>query len=203
MTNVTYSIRNGVGHGRLPDGTEFLFDADKLYRIADTKWYRNTRADNPKELYIIDRRGNALHRALVDCPEGYEVDHISMDTLDNRSVNLRIVTHQQNQCNQALQKNSNTGVTGVNLAPASPKKYRARIKAGRHDIHLGYYDDFTEAVQARNVGMACLFGEYGRYNDVPIAPDWIKEKVETQCRRFAGLAISGAFSFAAGEEAAV
>ena len=202
MTNVAYSIVNGVGHGVLPDGTEFLFDADKLYRIAGTEWYRNTRADNPKELYIIDRRGNPLHRALVDCPEGYEVDHISMDTLDNRSVNLRIVTHQQNQCNQAVQKNSPTGVTGVNPASRYPDRYRARIKAGRHDIHLGYYDNFIEAVQARNVGMACLFGEYGRYNDVPVAPDWIRKKVETQCMRFADLAISGALSVSAGRETA-
>ena len=94
MTNVVFRIKNGVGHGTLPDGTTFLFDADKLYKIANTKWYRNTRENKSKELYIVDRKGNALHRVLIDCPKGYEIDHISMDTLDNRSVNLRIVTHQ-------------------------------------------------------------------------------------------------------------
>ena len=193
VTNVTYRFDGDTGRGILPDGTVFLFDKSKFPLIRDTKWYRNYRNPDGKMLYIIDRHGNYLHRVLTQPPKGYEVDHISLDTLDNRSSNLRIVTHQQNQINHSLQRNNSSGISGVALYPKSDK-YRARIKVSQKDIHLGYYDDFEEAVQARNVGMECMFGEYGRYNDVPDAPAWIRNKVEEQCRRFADLSVCEAFS---------
>ena len=76
----------------------------------------------------------------------------------------------------------------------SPRgKYRARIKIGQHDIHLGYYHTFTEAVQARNVGMECMFGEYARYNNVPDAPEHIRNNIVEKCKRFADLSVCEAF----------
>ena len=192
VSNVTYRFEGETGIGTLPDGTKFLFDASAFPKIRDIKWYRNYREPGRRKLYIIDRHGNYLHRILTDCPEGYEVDHISLDTLDNRSSNLRIVTHQQNQINHSLQRNNSSGVSGVDFYPKSDK-YRARIKVSQQEIHLGYYDRFQEAVQARNVGMECMFGEYGRYNDVPAAPGWIRTDVINRCRRFADLSVGGAF----------
>lgn len=184
MSNISYRFEGDTGYGTLPDGTVFLFDFDQINKIKGMNWYRNFREEKPGRIYIINRKGEYLHNYLVDCPAGYEIDHISLDTLDNRSSNLRIVTHQQNQCNQPLQRNNTSGVSGVSYYPPRGK-YRARIKACQHDIHLGYYLTFDEAVQARNVGMECMFGEYGRYNDVPPAPQWIRNNVINKCRPFA------------------
>ena len=192
MSNVCYRFDGNIGFGTLADGTTFLFDKDRFDRIKNMNWYRNYNDDTGKVLYITNHDGYKLHQYLMECPKGYEIDHISLDTLDNRSCNLRIVTHQQNQINQPLQRNNTSGVSGVSFY--SPRgKFRARIKIGQHDIHLGYYQTFEEAVQARNVGMECMFGEYGRYNDVPEAPEWIREKVITQCKRFAELSVCKAF----------
>lgn len=191
MSNISYCFDGSIGYGRLPDGTVFIFDADMVDRIREFSWYRNYN-DPGKPLYIINRYGKRLHDYLVDCPKGYEVDHINLNTLDNRLCNLRIVTHQQNQCNQPLQKNNTSGVSGVSYYPPR-QKYRARIKIGQHEIHLGYYEGFEQAVQARNVGMECMFGEYGRYNDVPDAPDWIRRIVVDKCSRFAELSLCEAF----------
>ena len=47
---------------------------------------------------------------------------------------------------------------------------------------------------ARNIGMQCMFGEYGRYNDAASPPAWIREKVTSICKRFADLSLSEAFS---------
>ena len=195
VSNVAYHFEGDTGIGTLPDGTRFLFDTDLFDRIRDTKWYRNYRKPGSRKLYLVDRKGNFLHRVITGCPEGYEVDHISLDTLDNRMSNLRIVTHQQNQINHSLQRNNSSGVSGVDFYTKN-EKYRARIKVSHQEIHLGYYDEFEEAVQARNVGMEYMFGEYGRYNDVPEAPGWIRKNVETRCRRFADLSVCGAFSSA-------
>ena len=72
-------------------------------------------------------------------------------------------------------------------------KYRARIKICQYDIHLGYYQTFEEAVQARNVGMACMFGDYGRYDEVEEIPPWIEEDVINRCKRFVDLSICESF----------
>ena len=192
MSNISYHFNGSTGYGQLPDGTVFIFDRDKFDAIRAYNWYRNYN-DPEKPLYITNRFGKKLHDYLVDCPKGLEVDHINLNTLDNRMCNLRIVTHQQNQCNQPVQKNNTSGVSGVSYYPPR-KKYRARIKIGQHEIHLGYYEAFELAVQARNVGMECMFGEYGRYNDVPDAPDWLRRNVTERCSRFAELSICEAFS---------
>lgn len=191
-SNVMYSFEAGIGYGTLPDGRTFIFDESCLDKIWDVKWYVSWQGRQHPRPYLIDRYGKKMHSYLLNCPKGYEVDHISLDTLDNRLCNLRICTHQQNQCNQPLQRNNTSGVSGVSYYPPR-EKYRARIKIGQHDIHLGYYSTFTEAVQARNVGMECMFGEYGRYNDVPPAPPWIRSLVTEKCERFAELSVCKAF----------
>lgn len=190
MTNTTFRLCGCIGYGTLPDGTVFLFDADQLDRIGNTKWYRchNKKYDL---VYIADRKGRAIHRYLMECPAGYEIDHINLNTMDNRSCNLRVCTHQQNQCNQPLQRNNTSGTSGVSyFAPRG--KYRARIKYFQRDIHLGYYASYVEAVQARNVGVEIMFGEFGQYNDVCDAPQWIRTRVITQCDRFKSIPISAA-----------
>lgn len=194
MNNVSYRFDGDIVYGTLPDGTVFLFDRGDLPIVDSMKWYA-CRSKPSNSLYITNRHGDTLHQVLIDCPQGMEIDHISLDTLDNRRCNLRVCSHQQNQCNQPLQRNNTSGVSGVSFYP--PRcKFRARIKVGQHEIHLGYYPTFDEAVQARNVGMEYMFGEYGRYNNVPSAPRWIRKKVYEQCVRFAELLVCGAFSFA-------
>lgn len=194
MSNVKYRLLNHGKEvvGRLKDGTEFLVDAVFLPLIKDINFYRSSNTAEDRKTYIIDRHGKKLHAYLMPRVDGYEIDHINLDTFDNRMKNLRLVTHQQNQCNQPLQRNNTSGVSGVSFCPTR-NKYRARIKIGQQEIHLGYYETFIEAVQARNVGMKCMFGEYGRYNAAPPAPKWIKEKVINQCKRFAELSLCKAF----------
>ena len=168
------------------NGYRILIDKDVEPEARKRKWSVTKKEDGL--LSVVDSDGNYLHHLVMGNVDGMEIDHINLNRLDNRRENLRIVTHQQNQCNQPPQKNNTSGVSGVSFYPPR-NKFRARIKVSQHDIHLGYYGTFEEAVQARNVGMECLFGEYGRYNDVPDPPEWIKDFVIEKCRRFADLAV--------------
>ena len=55
-----------------------------------------------------------LHRIIMNCPPGHEVDHINHNTLDNRKSNLNIATISQNQQNRkGSRKGSKSGVRGV------------------------------------------------------------------------------------------
>lgn len=173
------------------NGAVFFIDKEDEPLVRQYKWSCST--DSHGIVTICNSKGRSVYDLILNTPKGMEADHIDLNRLNNRRSNLRIVTHQQNQCNQPLQRNNTSGVAGVSYYPPR-RKYRARIKVCQHDIHLGYYSTFDEAVQARNVGMKFMFGEYGRYNDVPEAPQWIKDLVERKCKRFAELSICEAFS---------
>lgn len=194
MNNIKYTFSDDgkTGYGKLSDGAIFIFDADMIDKIVNVKFYRNHKDAEKEKTYIIDSKGRPLHDYLFAHKSGYEIDHINRDTFDNRRCNIRYCTHQQNQCNQPLQANNTSGVTGVSYY-APRHKYRARIKVCQHDIHLGYYKTFEQAVQARNVGMSCMFGEYGVYDKTAPIPNWIEEKVINICKRFAELSICKAF----------
>lgn len=168
--------------GTLSGGFEFTIDLEDFEKVSSKAWYPNKSNGTEGTIYVTDCRGQQLHQFLLTPPKGFEVDHIDLNPLNNCRSNLRICTHQQNQCNQPLQINNTSGVTGVSFY--SPRgKYRARIKVSQYDIHLGYFHHFIEAVQARNEGMKLMFGEFGRLNDAPEAPVWIKKLVYEKCSR--------------------
>lgn len=168
---------------------------DMVEKIRTVKFYLGSKG-NGSQYYVIDCKGRTLHDYLFEHRPGYEIDHINLDTFDNRRCNIRYCTHQQNQMNQPLQKNNTSGVSGVSYYPPR-RKFRARIKICQQEIHLGYFGTFEDAVKARNIGMLCMFGQYGRYNDTGKAPDWMKEKslenvrVMRNSRRTAAFLISG------------
>lgn len=44
----------------------------------------------------INKKIVALHRYVMNCPNGLVVDHLNHNTLDNRRSNLRVVTYGEN-----------------------------------------------------------------------------------------------------------
>ena len=124
--NYTFSDDGIIGYGHLSDGTIFMFDADLFSRIKDIKWYVSYKSRKGRQIYIVDCHGRPLHQVLFSTRKGMELDHINLDTLDNRRCNVRFCTHQQNQINQPLQKNNTSGVSGVSYYPPR-KKYLSLI----------------------------------------------------------------------------
>lgn len=192
MSNIQYIFSDDgkYVYGRLDSGITFIIDSDKLSIIKDVKFYPSNQ--NNGICYLIDSRGRSLHHYLFENIKGLEIDHINLDVLDNRRENIRYCTHQQNQMNQPLQRNNKSGVSGVSFYPAR-NKYRARIKVKQQEIHLGYYNTLEEATMARNVGMQCMFGAYGRYNSVKEIPMWIRKKVIDKCANFSELSDNSPF----------
>lgn len=77
-----------------------------------------------------------------------EVDHINHIRHDNRWENLRIVTRQGNTRNRSKPSNNTSGMVGVTYY-AERSQYRAFIGVDYKFIHLGYFDNFFDAVCAR------------------------------------------------------
>lgn len=80
----------------LTQGQYALIDEADLPLVSTRKWYASkTKWGN---FYAVTN-GVLLHRFLMNPPDGFEVDHINHDTLDNRRSNLRCVTHKENMRN--------------------------------------------------------------------------------------------------------
>jgi hypothetical protein len=69
----------------------------------------------------------------------HQIDHINRNKSDNRLINLRAVTAQQNQWNHGIPKNNTTGYLGVSYYRLE-KKYRARIVVNNKVKWLGSFD---------------------------------------------------------------
>jgi hypothetical protein len=88
------------------------------------------------------------------------IDHINCDGSDNRLVNLREATLQQNLCNRGAPKNNATGYKGVyQLAPG---KYLASIKEDGKSKYLGTFDNPVSAHQAYSAAAHRIHGEFAR-----------------------------------------
>ena len=101
-----------------------------------------------------------MHRLILNEPEGMCIDHINHDTLDNRRVNLRVVTIGQNNMN----RKPSDGVSGVNWCK-SANKWRAVISVCGKPIHLGVFSNKEDAVQARLTAETQYYGKYSYYSD--------------------------------------
>lgn len=102
-----------------------------------------------------------MHRVILNTPTHIGVDHINGNPLDNRKVNLRLATRQQNQFNRRHQKNNKLGVKGVCWCRRA-KKYRSTIKLNRKVIHLGYFPSLEEADKAYRDAEVKYFGSFAR-----------------------------------------
>jgi hypothetical protein len=104
-----------------------------------------------------------LHRVIMNPPEGYQVDHVSHDTLDLRRSNLRICTHAENIRNRGAFKNNKSGFKGVHYVKHA-KKWLATIQCDGKKEHLGYFDSRLEAYVAYMNRGKELHGEFFRAN---------------------------------------
>ncbi|UFM70401.1 HNH endonuclease [Leclercia adecarboxylata] len=81
-----------------------------------------------------------------EVPKGMVIDHINGNPDDNRIENLRCVTQQLNMLNKRKQSNNTSGFTGIGF-----HKQRNKWRATFMDEHLGLFENFIEACEARIV----------------------------------------------------
>jgi len=97
-----------------------------------------------------------MHRVIMQCPEGLQVD-----TLDNRRNNLRIVTLSENAKNHKKFSNNTSGHTGISYFKHCDR-YMAYIGNRGKLINLGYYKDLNEAIDIRKKAERRLFSNFSR-----------------------------------------
>lgn len=115
-----------------------------------------------KSGYLYTRQMMAVHRIVWLMFHGTlppMLDHINGKPLDNRLENLRPVTPRQNSINRRTTAAS--GEKGV-YRHVAIGKWTANIRVDGKLIHLGSYNSFGEAAQARRQATEKYHGEYAR-----------------------------------------
>ena len=140
--------------------------------------------------YIYIRIDGALylaHRLAWFYVHGYlpenDLDHIDRDPSNNRVENLREVSRYCNSRNCGNPNTNTSGIKGVRWHKRD-NKWRAQIMVKMRFFHLGYYDDFNDAVCARLAAEQCL-GWEGCDSSSP-AYQYVKTEVQSDQRTSRG-----------------
>ncbi len=105
-----------------------------------------------------------MHREILKCPKEMVIDHINHNGLDNRRVNLRMVTAQQNSWNVKKPRGKfSSKYKGVSFDKRS-KKWTAAIFYKGKRIYIGQFDDEETAGRAYDLKAKELFKEYACLN---------------------------------------
>jgi hypothetical protein len=117
--------------------------------ILAKKWHLNHGGYLLSSNADKDRKSLRMHHFVIcnlmggEIPEGYVVDHINGDKLDNSRENLRVVTKAQNSQNRKRSKPD--GYYGVKK---HKKKYITSITHNYKNIHIGSFDSEIQAAEA-------------------------------------------------------
>jgi len=125
----------------------FFIDLEELNEVKKYIWYIN---ENGYVWGYINGENILLHRFIMgkyfDIVDK-EIDHMFQKTKDNRKVNLRICSSQENSWNKKYQENE-TGFKGVSKDKRQGN-YRAVINYNDNKIELGTYKNLKDAIIVR------------------------------------------------------
>lgn len=159
----------------LSSGDRALIDDADEQLVSSRKWHVKRAGKRSLRKYAranvqVAGKTSALymHRLIMGSRDGYVVDHINGDGLDNRRENLRWVTAQQNCLNRTHKSFSKHGAFGLSFVPYTQNKgkrwirrkpWRACIHIKGKPTNLGYFLTKQEAeyvaataIQERGIG---------------------------------------------------
>lgn len=94
--------------------------------------------------YVHSNKILSMHELVMGkkAPEGFIIDHINGNTLDNRIENLRFAKYDLNSQNKPKKPNATCEYIGVCKVE---NKWKAAIHKNNKQIHLGYFESPIEA----------------------------------------------------------
>lgn len=150
---------------QLANGKVCLVDDGDYKMLSMYGWYAK---ENSNTTYVYTqlhknktRRTVHIHQMLLLPPDGYVVDHINGNGLDNRRSNLRLCTQSQNRMNSKKSNRNNAGIKGVGWSKDNNKWY-AYITFEKVMRNLGHYINKDEAINARKQAEEKYYKEYAK-----------------------------------------
>lgn len=160
------TVEHGVARVPLTKGHTAIMDAGDVALVSKHSWCAVS-AGGGKTVYAArgthDGKTILLHREILGAGSGREVDHINGNGLDNRRSNLRLCSGSQNAMNRQSGWGAHSKFKGVTWHKAG-KKWRAYIKVGGKQRHLGCFDREEDAALAYDNAATEAFGDFASLN---------------------------------------
>lgn len=110
------------------------------------------------------RRSVYMHRLLMQPGPDTFVDHINGDVFDNRRINLRFATREENARNYKKPVTNTSGFKGVSYNK-SKNRWSDTISIGKGmQARVGYWRTVEDSVQAYDVACLIAHGDFARPN---------------------------------------
>lgn len=141
----------------LGDGKFTEVDDETFDEIKNMNWHLSSSG------YVGSSSVGLMHRYIMNAPDSMVIDHIDNNPLNNRKINLRICTQQENNMNQSIQRDMSSKYKGVCWAK-NRNKWISYIGYDKKLLYLGYFTDESEAAKVYDKKARELFGEFARTN---------------------------------------
>lgn len=146
-----------------------LVDDDDYDELIKYKWYVNTCGYASKYKRLGKRQiGTLMHRLILGLSpkDGFVVDHINRDILDNRKSNLRICTQSENIKNSYTHGNKEfkSQFKGVFKTKDTHPTWAVRIVNNKKNIFIGTFHDEKIAALAYDQAARKYHGEFACLN---------------------------------------
>jgi len=148
-TPITYNVK-GQCIFKIKD-VEVIIDEELFYDIIQYSW----RIVSDRYVQGGPTGTKKLARYIMNYDGELYVDHKNNEKLDNRVINLEVVTPLQNSQNKSANKNSTSQYVGVSK---KNNKWLASIYVDNNSIHLGMFDNEIDAAKARDVATIKYYG---------------------------------------------
>jgi len=154
--------------GKLGSGLIATVDDEDLETVLKYKWYPMIRVGTTyaRTGRVIgeSHKSVLLHRLILGLTDPkIIVDHKDHNGLNCRKNNLRICTSSENNSNCFPQIGRSSKYKGVSWHK-STKKWIAKIRKDKKDIHLGVFEIEIHAAIAYDSAAKVLFGKYAYLN---------------------------------------
>lgn len=152
LTHGLYALVDDIDYNKLKDYPWCLVWKNKSNTVA----YVSTR---------VSRKKTKMHHLILKKKDGYVVDHLDKNPLNNQRFNLRHLTISQNNLNRRIPINNTTGYTGI-VYRAKTNRWLVNIGFNNRRIHIGSYLSFEEAKRARIDAEEKYFPRVNRVRDL-------------------------------------
>lgn len=186
-------------HGKYGQGKVAKVSLEDVARVRRYRWYCSDRGYVYAYLPITYPRRTfkrlAMHRFILDAPDGVLVDHKKFDKLDNRRSKIRLATHVQNSRNVDRRGKRAKGCRGQYIGTRPHRKrWRAMIKLEGENKDLGSFFTEEEAAQAYDACCRYHYGDFAVCNfegdeaySVDEARGRARSRIATQSSKYIGV----------------
>lgn len=148
----------------LTQGKVTIVDADEHRHLSAFKWHAHE--TRPGVFYAARKEGRKtvhMHRLIAWALDGEDVDHINLDTLDNRKENLRTCTRSQNMMNRGPTRDATSVFKGVCWS-SYYGLWAAQIMVGGRNHVLGRFEKEGDAARAYDEAARRMHGDFALVN---------------------------------------